>query len=165
MHVGVRFYVDSWLWHIWCDGGNKTYFVSIFRMLFRVNHLLCLCVCVRWRCVFSPFYVCLGTTIFTMRIADNIQPFHSRTAVYESHYYLFQFKCLRCTRWVLFYLTLVLLSSSQLCCECMRTIERQAQCTHGMLIYRQFRCWYLFYSRNGIFIAAIFVHTFNSMFL
>lgn len=68
-------------------------------------------------------------------------------SVNESHYYLFQFECLHRTRWVLFYLTFVLLSFSQSLWEYTKT-HTYAPCTHCTLFYRLFRRWYLFYSRN-----------------
>lgn len=84
-----------------CDGGNKTYFGWIFRMLFRVNRSLCdalrrficalkhrISLCELWR-MKNIWYILL---LF----------FCECVCVFESHYYLFQFKCLHCTRWVLF---------------------------------------------------------------
>lgn len=71
MLVGVRFACVfsalASMSYFWCDGGNKTYFGWIFRMLFSESTT---------RCVYamrsSPFYVYFETTISTMRIVDKI---------------------------------------------------------------------------------------------
>lgn len=146
MLVGVRFYVDSRLWHIWCDGGNKTYFVWIFRMLFRVNHLLCLCLCMCLRCVFhhlmcvlkQRFSLCeLQITyihFFLVRLYMNRIIIYFNLNVFTVHVECFS----------------ILRSYFYLSANCTVSVRKhtQAQCTQGMLIYRQFRSWYLFYSRN-----------------